>query len=120
MVISDQTSEGRQQSNLKLVSRRPLLFSPSSLKPVSRGPLLREARATGETATRSTRRPYRSSLTPTSLFQRTPEANSRASSPCSEFEQFQIVPVVETPYLARAGKNEFLNLVPDIEEIRPG
>lgn len=69
---------------------------------------------------RSTRRPYRSPLTPTSLFQRTPEANSRASSPCSEFEQFQIVPVVETPYLARAGKNEFLNLVPDIEEIRPG
>uniref|UniRef100_A0A2K6STX8 plus-end-directed kinesin ATPase n=1 Tax=Saimiri boliviensis boliviensis TaxID=39432 RepID=A0A2K6STX8_SAIBB len=33
---------------------------------------------------------------------------------------FQIVPAVETPYLARAGKNEFLNLVPDIEEIRPG
>lgn len=55
-----------------------------------------------------------------SLDQKTPEANSRASSPCPEFEQFQIVPVVETPYLARAGKNEFLNLVPDIEEIRPG
>lgn len=54
------------------------------------------------------------------LFSRTPEANSRASSPCPEFEQFQIVPPVETPYLARAGKNEFLNLVPDIEEIRPG
>lgn len=56
----------------------------------------------------------------TSLFSRTPEANSRASSPCPEFEQFQIIPPVETPYLARAGKNEFLNLVPDIEEIRPG
>ncbi|XP_058160428.1 kinesin-like protein KIF1B isoform X10 [Dasypus novemcinctus] len=55
-----------------------------------------------------------------SLDQKTPEANSRASSPCPEFEQFQIVPTVETPYLARAGKNEFLNLVPDIEEIRPG
>ncbi|XP_036603814.1 kinesin-like protein KIF1B isoform X3 [Trichosurus vulpecula] len=52
--------------------------------------------------------------------QKTPEANSRASSPCPEFEQFQLVPTVETPYLARAGKNEFLNLVPDIEEIRPG
>lgn len=54
------------------------------------------------------------------MDQKTPEANSRASSPCPEFEQFQIVPPVETPYLARAGKNEFLNLVPDIEEIRPG
>ncbi|OBS75461.1 hypothetical protein A6R68_13988, partial [Neotoma lepida] len=41
-------------------------------------------------------------------------------SPCQEFEQFQIVPTVETPYLARAGKNEFLNLVPDIEEVRAG
>lgn len=51
---------------------------------------------------------------------RTPEANSRASSPCQEFEQFQIIPTVETPYLARAGKNEFLNLVPDIEEVRAG
>jgi len=35
-------------------------------------------------------------------------------------EQFQIIPAVENSYLARAGKNEFLNLVPDIEEIRPG
>ncbi|KAG8505568.1 Kinesin-like protein KIF1B, partial [Galemys pyrenaicus] len=55
-----------------------------------------------------------------SLDQKTPEASSRASSPCPEYEQFQIVPTVETPFLARAGKNEFLNLVPDIEEIRPG
>lgn len=31
-----------------------------------------------------------------------------------------MVPSVETSYLARAGKNEFLNLVPDIEEMRPG
>lgn len=54
------------------------------------------------------------------MDQKTPEANSRASSPCQEFEQFQIVPTVETPYLARAGKNEFLNLVPDIEEVRAG
>ncbi|NXR77587.1 KIF1B protein, partial [Pycnonotus jocosus] len=55
-----------------------------------------------------------------SVDQKTPEANSRASSPCHEVEQFQIIPAVETSYLARAGKNEFLNLVPDIEEIRPG
>ncbi|NXP28219.1 KIF1B protein, partial [Scytalopus superciliaris] len=55
-----------------------------------------------------------------SIDQKTPEANSRASSPCHEVEQFQIIPAVETSYLARAGKNEFLNLVPDIEEIRPG
>ncbi|XP_038595672.1 kinesin-like protein KIF1B [Micropterus salmoides] len=31
-----------------------------------------------------------------------------------------MVPTLETSYLARAGKNEFLNLVPDIEEMRPG
>ncbi|XP_055966946.1 kinesin-like protein KIF1B isoform X9 [Sorex fumeus] len=55
-----------------------------------------------------------------SLDQKTPEASSRASSPGPDYEQFQIVPAVETPFLARAGKNEFLNLVPDIEEIRPG
>ncbi|NXN96437.1 KIF1B protein, partial [Rhinopomastus cyanomelas] len=55
-----------------------------------------------------------------SIDQKTPEANSRASSPCHEVEQFQIIPAVESSYLARAGKNEFLNLVPDIEEIRPG
>ncbi|KFO05241.1 Kinesin-like unc-104 [Balearica regulorum gibbericeps] len=55
-----------------------------------------------------------------SVDQKTPEANSRASSPCHEVEQFQLIPTVETSYLARAGKNEFLNLVPDIEEIRPG
>ncbi|KFQ70451.1 Kinesin-like KIF1B [Phaethon lepturus] len=55
-----------------------------------------------------------------SIDQKTPEANSRASSPCHEVEQFQLIPTVETSYLARAGKNEFLNLVPDIEEIRPG
>ncbi|NXG58102.1 KIF1B protein, partial [Hemiprocne comata] len=55
-----------------------------------------------------------------SIDQKTPEANSRASSPCHEVEQFQLIPAVETSYLARAGKNEFLNLVPDIEEIRPG
>ena len=52
---------------------------------------------------------------------RTPDANSRASSPsCSDYENFPMVPTLETSYLARAGKNEFLNLVPDIEEMRTG
>uniref|UniRef100_A0A8C4IHW3 plus-end-directed kinesin ATPase n=1 Tax=Dicentrarchus labrax TaxID=13489 RepID=A0A8C4IHW3_DICLA len=47
--------------------------------------------------------------------------SSRASSPsCSDYENFPMVPTLETSYLARAGKNEFLNLVPDIEEMRPG
>ncbi|MEQ2178134.1 hypothetical protein GOODEAATRI_010826, partial [Goodea atripinnis] len=47
--------------------------------------------------------------------------NSRASSPsCSDYENFPMVPTLEMSYLARAGKNEFLNLVPDIEEMRPG
>uniref|UniRef100_A0A8C9U4Y5 plus-end-directed kinesin ATPase n=1 Tax=Scleropages formosus TaxID=113540 RepID=A0A8C9U4Y5_SCLFO len=54
-----------------------------------------------------------------SIEQKTPEANSRASSPsCSDYENFPMVPTLETSYLARAGKNEFLNLVPDIEEMR--
>ncbi|XP_065327536.1 kinesin-like protein KIF1B [Pelmatolapia mariae] len=51
----------------------------------------------------------------------TPENSSRASSPsCSDYENFPMVPTLETSYLARAAKNEFLNLVPDIEEMRPG
>ncbi|XP_063091563.1 kinesin-like protein KIF1B isoform X14 [Cavia porcellus] len=76
-------------------------FSSATLTPSSTCPSLVDARSS-------------------SGDQKTPEASSRASSPCTEFEQFQIVPAVETPYLARAGKHEFLNLVPDIEEIRPG
>ncbi|XP_037629043.1 kinesin-like protein KIF1B isoform X4 [Sebastes umbrosus] len=56
-----------------------------------------------------------------SIDQKTPENSSRASSPsCSDYENFPMVPSLETSYLARAGKNEFLNLVPDIEEMRPG
>ncbi|XP_015233617.1 PREDICTED: kinesin-like protein KIF1B isoform X5 [Cyprinodon variegatus] len=56
-----------------------------------------------------------------SLDQKTPENSSRASSPsCSDYENFPMVPTLEMSYLARAGKNEFLNLVPDIEEMRPG
>ncbi|XP_057685748.1 kinesin-like protein KIF1B isoform X14 [Corythoichthys intestinalis] len=56
-----------------------------------------------------------------SVEQKTPENCSRASSPsCSDYENFPMVPSLEASYLARAGKNEFLNLVPDIEEMRPG
>ncbi|KAM4571746.1 kinesin-like protein KIF1B isoform 1-T1 [Fundulus diaphanus] len=56
-----------------------------------------------------------------SLDQKTPENNSRAPSPsCSDYENFPMVPTLEMSYLARAGKNEFLNLLPDIEEMRPG
>ncbi|XP_077399224.1 kinesin-like protein KIF1B isoform X12 [Vanacampus margaritifer] len=56
-----------------------------------------------------------------SVEQKTPENCSRASSPsCSEYDNFPMVPTLEASYLARAGKNEFLNLVPDIEEMRPG
>ncbi|XP_025711463.1 kinesin-like protein KIF1B isoform X9 [Callorhinus ursinus] len=90
-------------SDISPIGRDPSVssFSSATLTPSSTCPSLVEARSN-------------------SLDQKTPEANSRASSPCPEFEQFQIVPTVETPYLARAGKNEFLNLVPDIEEIRPG
>ncbi|XP_036316945.1 kinesin-like protein KIF1B isoform X9 [Pipistrellus kuhlii] len=90
-------------SDISPIGRDPSVssFSSSTLTPSSTCPSLVDSRSS-------------------SLDQKTPEANSRASSPCPEFEQFQIVPTVETPYLARAGKNEFLNLVPDIEEIRPG
>ncbi|XP_058991584.1 kinesin-like protein KIF1B isoform X8 [Mustela nigripes] len=90
-------------SDVSPIGRDPSVssFSSATLTPSSTCPSLVDARSN-------------------SLEQKTPEANSRASSPCTEFEQFQIVPPVETPYLARAGKNEFLNLVPDIEEIRPG
>nr|AOW69638.1 Kif1b [Castor fiber] len=90
-------------SDVSPIGRDPSVssFSSATLTPSSTCPSLVDSRSS-------------------SVDQKTPEANSRASSPCPEFEQFQIVPTVETPYLARAGKNEFLNLVPDIEEIRPG
>ncbi|XP_020829793.1 kinesin-like protein KIF1B isoform X2 [Phascolarctos cinereus] len=90
-------------SDISPIGRDPSVssFSSATLTPSSTCPSLVESRCS-------------------SGDQKTPEANSRASSPCPEFEQFQFVPTVETPYLARAGKNEFLNLVPDIEEIRPG
>ncbi|XP_052034128.1 kinesin-like protein KIF1B isoform X1 [Apodemus sylvaticus] len=90
-------------SDISPIGRDPSVssFSSSTLTPSSTCPSLVDSRSS-------------------SVDQKTPEANSRASSPCQEFEQFQIVPTVETPYLARAGKNEFLNLVPDIEEVRAG
>nr|XP_026253712.1 kinesin-like protein KIF1B isoform X4 [Urocitellus parryii] len=90
-------------SDISPIGRDPSVssFSSATLTPSSTCPSLVDSRSN-------------------SADQKTPEAISRASSPCPEFEQFQIVPAVETPYLARAGKNEFLNLVPDIEEIRPG
>ncbi|NXN05472.1 KIF1B protein, partial [Sylvia borin] len=90
-------------SDISPIGRDPSVssFSSATLTPSSTCPSLVESRCN-------------------SVDQKTPEANSRASSPCHEVEQFQIIPAVETSYLARAGKNEFLNLVPDIEEIRPG
>ncbi|XP_031235350.1 kinesin-like protein KIF1B isoform X10 [Mastomys coucha] len=90
-------------SDISPIGRDPSVssFSSSTLTPSSTCPSLVDSRSS-------------------SVDQKTPEANSRASSPCQEFEQFQIVPTMETPYLARAGKNEFLNLVPDIEEVRAG
>ncbi|NWV13443.1 KIF1B protein, partial [Ptilonorhynchus violaceus] len=90
-------------SDISPIGRDPSVssFSSATLTPSSTCPSLVDSRCN-------------------SVDQKTPEANSRASSPCHEVEQFQIIPAVETSYLARAGKNEFLNLVPDIEEIRPG
>ncbi|XP_034294744.1 kinesin-like protein KIF1B isoform X14 [Pantherophis guttatus] len=72
------------------------------------------------TLTPSTTCPSLSDSRYNSVDQKTPEGNSRASSPGLEAEPFQLTPPAEVSYLARAGKNEFLNLVPDIEEIRPG
>ncbi|XP_071654705.1 kinesin-like protein KIF1B isoform X7 [Patagioenas fasciata] len=90
-------------SDISPIGRDPSVssFSSATLTPSSTCPSLVDSRCN-------------------SVDQKTPEANSRASSPCHEVEQFQLIPAVETSYLARAGKNEFLNLVPDIEEIRPG
>ncbi|XP_009945007.1 PREDICTED: kinesin-like protein KIF1B isoform X1 [Leptosomus discolor] len=90
-------------SDISPIGRDPSVssFSSATLTPSSTCPSLVDSRCN-------------------SIDQKTPEANSRASSPCQEVEQFQLIPAVETSYLARAGKNEFLNLVPDIEEIRPG
>ncbi|XP_069466088.1 kinesin-like protein KIF1B isoform X16 [Ambystoma mexicanum] len=88
-------------SDISPMGRDPSLssFSSATLTPSSTCPSLADSRCS-------------------SIDQKTPEANSRATSP--EFEQFQLLPAVPSSYLTRANKNEFLNLVPDIEEIRPG
>ncbi|MGH0156820.1 UNVERIFIED_CONTAM: hypothetical protein FKN15_032614 [Acipenser sinensis] len=91
-------------SDISPMGRDPsvLSFSSATLTPSSTCPSLADSRCN-------------------SMDQKTPEANSRATSPsCPDYENFPMVPIMETSYLARAGKNEFLNLVPDTEEMRPG
>uniref|UniRef100_A0A8C3L4B8 plus-end-directed kinesin ATPase n=1 Tax=Chrysolophus pictus TaxID=9089 RepID=A0A8C3L4B8_CHRPC len=95
-----------------------LLHELSDISPIGRDPSV--SSFSSATLTPSSTCPSLVDSRCNSIDQKTPEANSRASSPCPEMEQFQIIPAVESSYLARAGKNEFLNLVPDIEEIRPG
>nr|XP_020487902.1 kinesin-like protein KIF1B isoform X3 [Labrus bergylta] len=91
-------------SDISPMGRDPSVtsFSSATLTPSSTCPSLADSRCS-------------------SMDQKTPENSSRASSPsCSDYENFPMVPTLEASYLARAGKNEFLNLVPDIEEMRPG
>ncbi|XP_070766665.1 kinesin-like protein KIF1B [Enoplosus armatus] len=91
-------------SDISPIGRDPSVtsFSSATLTPSSTCPSLSDSRCG-------------------SVDQKTPENSSRASSPsCSDYENFPMVPTLEASYLARAGKNEFLNLVPDIEEMRPG
>ncbi|XP_063001567.1 kinesin-like protein KIF1B isoform X1 [Elgaria multicarinata webbii] len=90
----------------------------SDISPIGRDPSV--SSFSSATLTPSSTCPSLSDSRCNSVDQKTPEANSRSSSPGPEGEPFQLIPPVEASYLARAGKNEFLNLVPDIEEIRPG
>ncbi|XP_053256881.1 kinesin-like protein KIF1B isoform X5 [Podarcis raffonei] len=91
----------------------------SDISPIGRDPSV--SSFSSATLTPSSTCPSLSDSRCNSVDQKTPEANSRASSPGPEGEPpFQLMPPIEASYLARAGKNEFLNLVPDIEEIRPG
>ncbi|XP_069039784.1 kinesin-like protein KIF1B isoform X17 [Lepisosteus oculatus] len=91
----------------------------SDISPIARDPSV--SSLSSATLTPSSTCPSLADSRCSSVDQKTPEANSRASSPsCPDYENFPMVPTLETPYLARAGKNEFLNLVPDIEEMRPG
>uniref|UniRef100_A0A3B4AKI7 plus-end-directed kinesin ATPase n=1 Tax=Periophthalmus magnuspinnatus TaxID=409849 RepID=A0A3B4AKI7_9GOBI len=93
-----------QLSDLSPLGRDPSVTSLSSatLTPSSTCPSLADSRCS-------------------SMDQKTPENSSRATSPsCSDYENFPMVPTLEMSILARAGKHEFLNLVPDIEEMRPG
>uniref|UniRef100_A0A7N8YHL7 plus-end-directed kinesin ATPase n=1 Tax=Mastacembelus armatus TaxID=205130 RepID=A0A7N8YHL7_9TELE len=93
-------------SDISPIGRDPSVtsFSSATLTPSSTCPSLSDSRC-GSVDQKS----------------RVMQNSSRASSPsCSDYENFPMVPTLETSYLARAGKNEFLNLVPDIEEMRPG
>ncbi|XP_063746855.1 kinesin-like protein KIF1B isoform X10 [Eleginops maclovinus] len=91
----------------------------SDISPMGRDPSVQSF--SSATLTPSSTCPSLSDSRCGSMDQKTPENSSRASSPsCSDYENFPMVPSLETSYLARAGKKEFLNLVPDIEEMRPG
>ncbi|XP_034001187.1 kinesin-like protein KIF1B isoform X7 [Trematomus bernacchii] len=91
----------------------------SDISPMGRDPSVQSF--SSATLTPSSTCPSLSDSRCGSMEQKTPENSSRASSPsCSDYENFPMVPSPETSYLARAGKKEFLNLVPDIEEMRPG
>ncbi|XP_053307973.1 kinesin-like protein KIF1B isoform X5 [Spea bombifrons] len=90
----------------------------SDISPIGRDPSV--SSLSSATLTPSSTCPSLADSRCSSADQKTPEANSRASSPCADFEPFHMVPPVQSSYLARAGKHEFLNLVPDIEEMRPG
>uniref|UniRef100_A0AAX7U9U8 plus-end-directed kinesin ATPase n=1 Tax=Astatotilapia calliptera TaxID=8154 RepID=A0AAX7U9U8_ASTCA len=90
--------------------------SLSDISPIGRDPSVTSF--SSATLTPSSTCPSLSDSRCGSMDQKTPENSSRASSPsCSDYENFPMVPTLETSYLARAAKNEFLNLVPDIEEI---
>nr|XP_020473389.1 kinesin-like protein KIF1B isoform X2 [Monopterus albus] len=91
----------------------------SDISPIGRDPSVTSF--SSATLTPSSTCPSLSDSRSGSIDQKTPENSSHASSPSgSDYENFPLVPTLETSYLARAGKNEFLNLVPDIEEMRPG
>uniref|UniRef100_A0A8C4UPW5 plus-end-directed kinesin ATPase n=1 Tax=Falco tinnunculus TaxID=100819 RepID=A0A8C4UPW5_FALTI len=115
--ISSQISTTTFESSL-VDREKELATKLSDISPIGRDPSV--SSFSSATLTPSSTCPSLVDSRCNSVDQKTPEANSRASSPCHEVEQFQLIPAVETSCLARAGKNEFLNLVPDIEEIRPG
>uniref|UniRef100_A0A4W6CE19 plus-end-directed kinesin ATPase n=1 Tax=Lates calcarifer TaxID=8187 RepID=A0A4W6CE19_LATCA len=124
--ITPSESSGYDSTDIEsLVDREKELATkvrPKSLSDIS--PIGRDPSVTSfssATLTPSSTCPSLSDSRCGSIDQKTPENSSRASSPsCSDYENFPMVPTLETSYLARAGKNEFLNLVPDIEEMRPG
>uniref|UniRef100_A0A8C9Z442 plus-end-directed kinesin ATPase n=1 Tax=Sander lucioperca TaxID=283035 RepID=A0A8C9Z442_SANLU len=107
----------RAASILRDTDSEDLLIALSDISPMGRDPSVTSF--SSATLTPSSTCPSLSDSRCGSIDQKTPENSSRASSPsCSDYENFPMVPTLETSYLARAGKNEFLNLVPDIEEMR--